>query len=521
MQSTTFVPAFLSLLALATTVQAQDNQANQAKVDWLRDVDQAQMLAGESKRDVFVLFTGRGWCQPCEMLNQSLFNDPDFVSRLQELCVPVELDFNFGDTSTEKMRGARFRNWAKRYLVLAYPTMVFMDSRGQPYFVSAYPESGPADFFARIEHASGRKKKRDEHFALAERAEGAERARELHAGISAVAELLTTIEDRKNDPVLTYYADEVLTIMATPSSGGELTEIHDYYRRRLANRDNWMRENRFWEQIAEWRSSSNFEKGIESLHRMLEHESSGDRKLRLNYTLTDFLVSAERYDDAISQIDSMLATANVDDRTSRRLWDRKVKVLYYNADRRRDAYDAIEQWVATCKPDSQAMLDALERKGMLLWGEKPKSAEAIKAWETFRNATERDTFDYLSGTAYLARCENAAGNFSRAAKLWDEILSVLERQRDGELDIRWPWSWDSAPGVMIQAAEVNAAAKDFGSAQALLDRAETAIELKAQSDRESTGRDVEALRERLKNARQAIVASSKKDGEPNDEPKSR
>ena len=138
MQSTTFVPAFLSLLLLATTVQAQDNQA---KVDWLRDIDQAQMLAGESKRDVFVLFTGRGWCQPCEMLNQSLFNDPDFVSRLQELCVPVELDFNFGDTSTEKMRGARFRNWAKRYLVLAYPCLLYTSPSPRDRQKSRMPSS--------------------------------------------------------------------------------------------------------------------------------------------------------------------------------------------------------------------------------------------------------------------------------------------------------------------------------------------------------------------------------------------
>lgn len=208
---TTTTPV-LFLLVLSTLAHSQESRT---EVDWLRDVDHARTIAAETDREVFVLFTGRGWCQPCEMLDQLLFHDAEFVARLQELCVPVELDFNFGDSNSEKVREARFRNWAKRYLVLGYPTMVFMDSDGQPFFVAQYPVGKPADFMARIEKAISRKKLRDKLFAYAESSEGSLRAQQLHAGILAVAQQLTTIKERHDDPVLTYYADEVVAIMTT------------------------------------------------------------------------------------------------------------------------------------------------------------------------------------------------------------------------------------------------------------------------------------------------------------------
>ena len=416
---------FLCQFAIATVAHAQ---VNDTKVEWLRDIDEARMVAADSDRDVFVLFTGRGWCQPCEMMDQLLFHDAEFVSRLQELCVPVELDFNFGDSHSEKVREARFRNWAKRYLVLGYPTMVFMDSNGQPFFVAQYPEGEPADFMNRIERTIEQKKVRDEHFTLAQSAVGTERVQHLHAGLSAVAEQLTTIEERHDDPLLTLYANEIVTIMVTPSNDQELSEIHEFYGKRGDARNEWLLNNRFWNSITELRQSSKFEKGSEFLTQELESESSNERRLSLEFTLIDFLLSLKRHEEAISQIDKMLSAGQKDERTSRRLWDRKVNILFYSADRKADAYATVDQWIAASPTGSKALLDALELKGMMLWDEKPASNAAIEAWNAFRDAAEH-TFEYLTANAYLARCEHAAGNSGHAAELWDEILSVLERRR--------------------------------------------------------------------------------------------
>lgn len=512
------VPAVL--LCACSISAAASAQNTDTKVAWQRDIDEARMIATESGRNVFVLFTGRGWCQPCEMLDQLLFHDAEFVSRLQQRCVPVELDFTFGDSGAEKVREARFRNWAKRYLVLGFPTMVFMDTNGQPFFVSQYPDCKPAEFLARIEQAIAQKELRDKHFALAQSADGAERVQHIHAGLAAVSEQLTTIEDRHDDPLLAFYANDIVTIMTTAANSPEISEIHDLYRKRSDDRNEWLRNNRFWNRIAELRQSSKFEEGLELLTQKLESESSPERRLRLEQSLIDFLAALKRYDQAIAQIDAMLSAGQKDERTSRRLWEQKVKILAYHAERKADAYTTVDQWISASPAGSRALLDALELKGMMLWEDNPGSAAAIKAWDTFRAAAEPDTFEYLTANAYLARCELAAGHSARAAELWDEILAVLERQRDGEVNIQWPWSWNGAPGVMIQAAEAHAAAKNFDAARELLNRADAEIAKKAQSDKESDQSDVAWHRERLKAVRQSIGSTSKTGDAPVDTPKS-
>jgi hypothetical protein len=308
--------------------------------------------------------------------------------------------------------------------------------------------------------------------------------------------------------------------MTTSANSEETSEIQAFYRKRSDARTEWLRNNRFWNTIAELRQSSKFEEGLELLTQKLESESSPERRLRLEQTLIDFLVALKRHDQAIAQIDAMLSAGQKDERTTRRLWEQKVKILAYHAERKADAYTTVDQWISASPAGSRALLDALELKGMMLWEDKPSSAAAIKAWDTFRDAAEPDTFEYLTANAYLARCELAAGHPARAAELWDEILSVLERQRDGKVDIRWPWSWDGAPGVMIQAAEAHAAAKNFDAARELLNRADAEIEKKAQSDKKSDQGDVAWLRERLKAVRQSIGSVSKTGDAPVDTPKS-
>ncbi|MGV2337734.1 MAG UNVERIFIED_CONTAM: hypothetical protein LVR18_27845 [Planctomycetaceae bacterium] len=58
------------------------------------------------------------------------------------------------------------------------------------------------------------------------------------------------------------------------------------------------------------------------------------------------------------------------------------------------------------------------------------------------------------------------------------FFPFLNASRNGKVNIQWPWSWSGAPGVMIQAAEAHAAAKNFGAARELLNRADAEIEKK-------------------------------------------
>jgi hypothetical protein len=316
-------------------------------------------------------------------------------------------------------------------------------------------------------------------------------------GISAVADLLTTIEDRQDDPVLNFYSKEVLTILATRGDDEHLQSIQNIYRDRLADRDQWIRENRLWKQLRKLYTTKEYEKGITILKRELSNDLDDDRELAVQITLIRFWVAAKKCDDALDRIELLLASSKTDDRNKRRLRKRKVRLLYYSENRKEQTFPALEAWIAKAERGSPSWLDALKLKADLLDNEELGSAKSIEAWRVFRDATQPDTFDWLSGTVSIARGEKAAGNPARAAKLWDQVISVLERQRDGELDISWPWTWDGAVSGMMQAAEVHSLAGNRAAALKLLERAEREIELKSKSTRPGAKRDVERLRESM------------------------
>ena len=515
-QTTAFRVACFCLCHLVTTTAAYAVPGAKG-IEWLRDVDEACIVAARSDRDVFVVFTGRGWCRPCELLDQYLFHDVDFVSGLKTRFVPVELDFTFGESDSEKLRKARFQTWATRYLVLAYPTIVCMDSKGRPFLVTESAEGRPNDFMARMEQAIVQRKARDDSFTRAESAAGVERVQHLHAGLLAVAEQLPWTETLDDDPLLTFYANEVDAIMASPSDDEDLSEVRAFYRNRTEARNERLINKRFWSNLTDLKESSKFDEGIALLKQELANEPSRDRRLSLELALMEFLLSQKQYVEAVAQIDRVLSGGQANEQTSRRLLERKVEILFYDADRKADAYTTVDELIAACPAGTKALFDALELKGMMLWEEKPASDAAIKAWNALRDAVEPGTFEHLTASAFLARCEHAAGNSAKAAELWDELLSVLARQRDGELDIGWPWTWDAAPECMIEAAEAHAAAQSWDTAEKLLERAEAEIERRARSgNRERTRQEIEWLRDQLKAAQQSISATKKGVGEPSD-----
>ena len=47
-------------------------------------------------KDLFVVLTGHGWCYNCELLDREVFQKPEFVRKVSENFVCVELDFKFG-----------------------------------------------------------------------------------------------------------------------------------------------------------------------------------------------------------------------------------------------------------------------------------------------------------------------------------------------------------------------------------------------------------------------------------------
>ena len=156
----------LAVLLLSFSVPISVQSQELTGVAWAGDVERAKQIASEQNKYILVVFTGRGWCQPCELLNQLLFQDEEFVRSVGGDFVLVELDFNFGSGRDEQAREARYRAWKKEYLVHGYPTMIFADDDGRPFLVESYYHGDTADnYLHRIRDAISQCEQRDVHFA--------------------------------------------------------------------------------------------------------------------------------------------------------------------------------------------------------------------------------------------------------------------------------------------------------------------------------------------------------------------
>ena len=96
----------LRILAVSTLTASLFASASSAEEEavWLRDLDAAKKEAKSSHRDILILFTGKGWCFPCQLLEHEVLTQPAFVRRVRGDYVLVELDFTFGDTKEEEAR---------------------------------------------------------------------------------------------------------------------------------------------------------------------------------------------------------------------------------------------------------------------------------------------------------------------------------------------------------------------------------------------------------------------------------
>ena len=97
------------------------SRASDSGPSWIHDFEEGKQTAKSKTKELLVVFTGRGWCQPCELLDAKVFQDEGFVQSTQNDFVFVELDSNFGDSAKEEERKVRFDRLKEKYLSAVYP----------------------------------------------------------------------------------------------------------------------------------------------------------------------------------------------------------------------------------------------------------------------------------------------------------------------------------------------------------------------------------------------------------------
>ncbi|MBE7645719.1 thioredoxin family protein [Tenacibaculum finnmarkense] len=120
----------VTLLVVMFSVNAQvsDNK----KLTWLTNVEQAQKIANEQNKQVFIYFSGSDWCIPCKELKEEVLDSEMFKKKAFSDYVLVNLDFLRSRRKLTKEHIAYIEKAAEKYNNSgAFPFVAVLNNKGE------------------------------------------------------------------------------------------------------------------------------------------------------------------------------------------------------------------------------------------------------------------------------------------------------------------------------------------------------------------------------------------------------
>jgi thiol:disulfide interchange protein len=111
----------ITLLTSASSVVAAEG--------WLKSIPEAQELSKETKKPIFVEFTGSDWCPPCIMMDKNVFSKEAFLTAAQKDFILVKIDIPQADPELS----AKNEKVLDAYNVTGVPTVLLLDSAGKEF----------------------------------------------------------------------------------------------------------------------------------------------------------------------------------------------------------------------------------------------------------------------------------------------------------------------------------------------------------------------------------------------------
>ncbi len=177
---------------------------------WTTDVDAAIDAARKNDKDILLLYTGSDWCPPCKKLEEEILSTPEFLNEARQRFELVVFDFPKQKELPPKL-AEQNRQWAEKFGVVAYPTVILVDRQTRPFAISGYREGGPVEYLGMLGEFRQQRIRRDEAFEKADKAaDPKERAKFLDEAISQMSESIARLyyEDCINEIVKIDNEDE-------------------------------------------------------------------------------------------------------------------------------------------------------------------------------------------------------------------------------------------------------------------------------------------------------------------------
>ena len=109
----------------------------------MTDYKAALSLSKKTGKPILADFTGSDWCGWCIKLHKEVFDKPEFMSWAKKNVILLELDYpnQKPQTAAIKKQNAEL---AKKYAIQGYPTILFLNHKGDKLGEYGYAEGGPA-----------------------------------------------------------------------------------------------------------------------------------------------------------------------------------------------------------------------------------------------------------------------------------------------------------------------------------------------------------------------------------------
>lgn len=160
---------------------------------WSTDLEVSIEKARAEGKSLLVDFTGSDWCVWCIRLDEEVFATDAFREGIKDRLVLVKLDYPRDTSAQTEEQRRKLADWAQRYAISGYPTILLLDGEGRPFAKTGYQQGGPEAYLKHLEELEAIRKRRDEAFAKAEGLMGVAKAQALDEALATIDPSFATV----------------------------------------------------------------------------------------------------------------------------------------------------------------------------------------------------------------------------------------------------------------------------------------------------------------------------------------
>jgi len=152
-------PLFLLVLLAFAGPQSFGQNSPATNLAWQTSLDAAVQQAKTTQRPVVAVFSGSDWCKPCIMLEQEVFEKPEFTQFAKDKFVLAHFDFprNKKNKLPAAQNALNEQAAAKLNPEGEFPLVVVLSPEGKVLAKSGYKAGGPAVYDAYLQQFLTRK----------------------------------------------------------------------------------------------------------------------------------------------------------------------------------------------------------------------------------------------------------------------------------------------------------------------------------------------------------------------------